>query len=58
MASGYQKVDILGKGGKAIVWLATKQGQQFAVKQFPKTDGAYDKSANVEIRFCETVKGN
>ena len=24
MAPGYQKVDILGKGGKAIVWLASK----------------------------------
>jgi hypothetical protein len=48
---GYTKVDILGKGAKAIVWRAAKGGANFAVKQFPKTDGAVDKSVDTEIRF-------
>lgn len=49
MAQGYGKIDILGKGGKAIVWLAMKEGEKYAIKQFPKTNGTYDKSADAEI---------
>jgi hypothetical protein len=32
MADGYIKIDILGKGGKAIVWLGIKGEEKFAVK--------------------------
>jgi hypothetical protein len=28
----YTKIDILGKGAKAIVWLAAKNGEKFAIK--------------------------
>ena len=36
--AGYRKIQILGKGGIAIVWLAidTESGQQVAMKQLPK----------------------
>lgn len=57
MAQGYGKIDILGKGGKAIVWLAMKEGEKYAIKQFPKTNGTYDKSADAEIQFSECVNG-
>ena len=34
---GYRKLDILGKGGAAIVYLCEKsEGEFYAVKQFPK----------------------
>lgn len=38
MAPGYKKIDLLGKGGCAIVWLAKhlETGKSVAVKQFPK----------------------
>lgn len=52
-AEGYQKCDLLGKGGKAIVWLAQdlETGDQVALKQFPKQGGKFDKSAENEIAF-------
>ena len=52
-AQGYQKCDLLGKGGKAIVWLAQdlQSGEQVALKQFPKQNNEYDKSANNELAF-------
>ena len=36
--SGFKKLDLLGKGGCAIVWLAKHQetGKKVAIKQFPK----------------------
>ena len=34
----YTKLDLLGKGGCAVVWLCQdSQGNKVAVKQFPKT---------------------
>jgi serine/threonine protein kinase len=35
---GYDKLDLLGKGGCALVWLAKCQetGETVALKQFPK----------------------
>ena len=35
---GYQKMDLLGKGGCAVVWLCIdlKTNEQVAIKQFPK----------------------
>jgi len=39
--AGYEKIDLLGKGGCALVWLAknSKTGEMVALKQFPKTKG-------------------
>ena len=36
---GYDKLDILGKGGCAVVWLGKneKTGRKVGIKQFPKT---------------------
>lgn len=36
---GYKKVNMLGRGGCALVWLAIdeRNGQKVAVKQFPKS---------------------
>lgn len=38
IATGYKKIDLLGKGGCAIVWLAQhiETGKKVAIKQFPK----------------------
>jgi hypothetical protein len=45
---GYKKLDLLGKGGIALVWLAEVQdskrtgqsvGKRVALKQFPKVRG-------------------
>lgn len=35
---GYKKLEVLGKGGCAVVWLCrdTKTNRKVAVKQFPK----------------------
>jgi hypothetical protein len=35
---GYEKLDLLGKGGCALVWLGkkTETGEIVALKQFPK----------------------
>jgi hypothetical protein len=47
---GYKKIDLLGKGGIALVWLAEANNQKVALKQFPKTKGqALDSSAKIEI---------
>lgn len=37
--NGYQKLEVLGKGGCAVVWLMQdlKNGNLVAVKQFPKS---------------------
>lgn len=50
MAKGFTKMDLLGKGGCAIVWLAYQNDtrQKYAVKQFPKQGGNIDHSARVE----------
>lgn len=35
---GLKKIELLGKGGCAIVWLCVdKNGRKYAAKQFPKT---------------------
>jgi len=41
---GYDKIDLLGKGGCALVWLAKNQktGEHVALKQFPKSKGQLD----------------
>lgn len=41
MPKGYEKLDLLGKGGCAIVWLArnSKTQEIVALKQFPKQKG-------------------
>ena len=48
---GFKKQYLLGKGGIAVVWLAIdmENGEQVAIKQFPKHGGKFDSSAGVEI---------
>jgi serine/threonine protein kinase len=63
---GYRKIDLLGKGGIALVWLAEVQdaektglplGQKVALKQFPKVKGIanIDSSAKIEIETGNTL---
>ena len=51
--SGYKKIQLLGKGGIALVWLGVdlKTGDQVAMKQFPKVGGKFDSSAGVELQI-------
>jgi len=46
---GYKKINLLGKGGIALVWLGQclKTGRSVAMKQFPKQGGKFDSSAGV-----------
>eukprot|EP00347_Sterkiella_histriomuscorum_P015995 403354901 len=48
---GYEKLDLLGKGGCALVWLAKnlKTNELAALKQFPKTKSLIDQTARVEV---------
>ena len=54
---GFKKLQILGKGGIAIVWLAIEEssGQHVAMKQFPKTGNKFDGSAGVEIQIQKVI---
>ena len=65
---GYKKLDLLGKGGIALVWLATVkdakkrglpdelEGHRVALKQFPKVRGIpIDNSAKIEIETCNVL---
>lgn len=55
---GFTKSRILGKGGIAVVWLCLDcQGNQVAVKQFPKQKGqkGLDPSARVEAHVSELL---
>ena len=63
---GYQKLDLLGKGGIALVWLAEVKdeektglpvGKKVALKQFPKVRGqtTIDSSAAIEIETGNTL---
>jgi hypothetical protein len=63
---GYKKIDLLGKGGIALVWLAEVKdpektglplGQKVALKQFPKVRGqtTIDSSAKIEIETGNTL---
>jgi serine/threonine protein kinase len=47
----------LGKGGIAVVWLAIdiENGEQVALKQFPKQGGKFDSSAGVEIQIQQVI---
>jgi serine/threonine protein kinase len=51
MAAGYQKLNLLGKGGAAVVWLAKhiETGQNVAVKQFPKKGDTSSVQLELEI---------
>ena len=55
MAPGYKKLDLLGKGGCAIVWLARHldTGKKVAVKQFPKK--ADTSSGKVEALILQRI---
>ena len=57
--NGYQKIDLLGKGGTSIVWLAQNimSGENYAVKQFPKDSKTkkHDYSANIELEFSNIL---
>jgi serine/threonine protein kinase len=52
---GYEKLDLLGKGGCALVWLARRNetGETVALKQFPKqsSKGGIDPTAIAELTF-------
>ena len=50
---GYKIISILGKGGIALVWLATElaTGDKVAMKQFPKVGKKFDASASIEIQI-------
>ena len=63
---GFKKLDLLGKGGIALVWLAEVKdeektglplGQKVALKQFPKVKGqaTIDNSAKIEIETGNTL---
>ena len=62
---GFKKLDLLGKGGIALVWLAEVKsskwgpemvGQRVALKQFPKVKGQpLDNSALIEIETGNTL---
>jgi hypothetical protein len=48
---------MLGKGGIAVVWLGMKDGQYFAMKQFPfKERRQVDQSARVEFQIQKIIK--
>lgn len=56
---GFSKINMLGKGGVAIVWLCQLQetGERLAVKQFPKrTKGVQEPSVSIEIDMHESLK--
>ena len=54
---GFKKQCLLGKGGIAVVWLAIdiENGDQVALKQFPKHGGKFDGSAGVEIQIQQVI---
>eukprot|EP00347_Sterkiella_histriomuscorum_P022827 403337002 len=54
--TGYKKIKILGKGGIAVVWLGQKNGEQVAMKQFPKQGNQCDSSAIVELQISRLIK--
>ena len=64
--AGFKKIDLLGKGGIALVWLAEiknkkkygaeLEGSRVALKQFPKIKGQpIDNSARIEIEIGNTL---
>lgn len=55
MAAGYKKLNLLGKGGCAIVWLAQhiESGKKVAIKQFPKK--ADHASGKAEALICQRI---
>jgi serine/threonine protein kinase len=59
---GYSKIDILGKGGCAIVWLCKKEDTHdlVAIKQFPKARGneINFKSSKEEIKINRLFFGS
>lgn len=54
--SGYTKVKVLGRGGCALVWLATvnESNESYALKQFPKKQHSIG-SARVEKEIFDTI---
>ena len=47
------------RGGVAVVWLGKRDGQTYAMKQFPKTGtGAnkFDPSAYVELQMAQLIR--
>ena len=53
---GYTKIELLGKGGCAIVWLAknNETGKKYALKQFPRKKGE-SSSSKVEVQFSRSL---
>ena len=55
---GFDKLQLLGKGGCAVVWLAKNQrtGESVALKQFPKPKSANAKDAQSKSVLDSTAK--
>ena len=47
---GYQKISLLGKGGLAVVWLAEKDGQRYAVKAILTAQGKNTIEVEIEVQ--------
>lgn len=54
---GYWKLDLLGKGGAAIVYLCEKsEGEFYAVKQFPKRSSrSWKNEIDVQSLIMDTL---
>ena len=52
----YQKIQLLGKGGWALVWLVKhiESGIDYALKQFPKNQESFSTS-KIEIKIFEEI---
>ena len=55
---GFTKLELLGKRGTSLVWHGVRNGDHFAIKQFPKTDGKHDATAVRELSCCFKVFAN
>ena len=51
--------DFWCRGGIAVVWLGKRDGQSYAMKQFPKQTGnKVDPSAHVELQIHQLIRNN
>ena len=50
---GYKKLELIGRGGKSLVWRAESYftGSTIALKQFPKVGDTMDNSIALELYF-------
>ena len=52
VSKSINKINNIHRGGIAVVWLGKRDGQDFAMKQFPKQSGnKVDPSAYVEMQI-------